>query len=162
MINIKSIRNTNTTTFQTAIQNSLPGIFLNPTATSNAAFLSMISTNTFARQLDLYILTRGTFNNTAATTGNTIFHRGTNTNNSAPFLLGNAPGGGNQYNVNGQSATGPVIYNSNTWLLNVNLFQSTQATSLMTGFSNGNQMCQYGNGTVLNIGVGICPLSIQG
>ena len=28
--------------------------------------------------------------------------------------------------------------------------------------SNGNQMCQYGNGTVLNMGVGLCPLSIQG
>lgn len=27
---------------------------------------------------------------------------------------------------------------------------------------SGQRMCQYGNGTVLNIGVGVCPLSIQG
>ena len=26
----------------------------------------------------------------------------------------------------------------------------------------GNRMCQYGNGTVLNIGIGLCPLSIEG
>lgn len=29
-------------------------------------------------------------------------------------------------------------------------------------WSNGNQMCQYGNGTVLNMGTSLCPLSIQG
>lgn len=28
--------------------------------------------------------------------------------------------------------------------------------------SSGNTFCRYGNGTVLNIGVGVCPLSIQG
>jgi len=28
-------------------------------------------------------------------------------------------------------------------------------------YSQGNQMCQYGDGTVLNVGVRICPLSIQ-
>jgi hypothetical protein len=27
---------------------------------------------------------------------------------------------------------------------------------------NGSRMCQYGNGTVLNVGYSICPLSIQG
>lgn len=27
---------------------------------------------------------------------------------------------------------------------------------------NGSQMCRYGNGTVLNVGVRLCPLSIQG
>lgn len=26
----------------------------------------------------------------------------------------------------------------------------------------GNRFCRYGNGTVLNVGVNICPLSIQG
>ncbi len=25
-----------------------------------------------------------------------------------------------------------------------------------------NRMCQYGNGTVLNVGIGLCPLSVQG
>jgi hypothetical protein len=29
-------------------------------------------------------------------------------------------------------------------------------------FEGGSQMCRYGNGTVLNVGVRICPLSIQG
>ena len=29
-------------------------------------------------------------------------------------------------------------------------------------FSNGNQKCEYGNGTVLNMGVKVCPLSIEG
>ena len=29
-------------------------------------------------------------------------------------------------------------------------------------FEGGSQMCKYGNGTVLNIGVGVCPLSIEG
>lgn len=29
-------------------------------------------------------------------------------------------------------------------------------------FENGSQMCRYGNGTVLNVGARICPLSIQG
>lgn len=29
-------------------------------------------------------------------------------------------------------------------------------------FQNGNQMCRYDNGTVLNVGVRLCPLSIQG
>ncbi len=28
--------------------------------------------------------------------------------------------------------------------------------------STGNRMCQYGNGTVLNVGVRLCPLSIKG
>lgn len=28
--------------------------------------------------------------------------------------------------------------------------------------STGNRMCAYGNGTVLNVGYRICPLSIQG
>lgn len=27
---------------------------------------------------------------------------------------------------------------------------------------NGSQFCQYSNGTVLNVGVRICPLSIRG
>jgi hypothetical protein len=27
---------------------------------------------------------------------------------------------------------------------------------------NGNNMCQYSNGTVLNVGARICPLRIQG
>ena len=26
----------------------------------------------------------------------------------------------------------------------------------------GNRFCKYGNGTVLNVGVNICPLSIKG
>lgn len=29
-------------------------------------------------------------------------------------------------------------------------------------FENGNQFCRYGNGTVLNVGVRTCPLSIKG
>lgn len=29
-------------------------------------------------------------------------------------------------------------------------------------FSGGNQFCQYSNGTVLNMGARICPLSIRG
>jgi uncharacterized protein (DUF697 family) len=29
-------------------------------------------------------------------------------------------------------------------------------------FENGSQMCRYGNGTVLNMGARLCPLSIQG
>lgn len=28
--------------------------------------------------------------------------------------------------------------------------------------NNGSRFCQYSNGTVLNIGVGVCPLSIRG
>ena len=28
--------------------------------------------------------------------------------------------------------------------------------------SSGQRMCQYGNGTVLNVGVRLCPLSIKG
>lgn len=28
-------------------------------------------------------------------------------------------------------------------------------------FENGNQMCKYDNGTVLNMGARICPLSIR-
>lgn len=28
--------------------------------------------------------------------------------------------------------------------------------------SNGNHMCEYSNGTVLNVGYRICPLNIQG
>ena len=28
--------------------------------------------------------------------------------------------------------------------------------------SAGNRMCQYGNGTVLNVGIRLCPLSIRG
>ena len=37
-------------------------------------------------------------------------------------------------------------------------------TYYLTGqwFENGSQMCRYGNGTVLNVGARICPLSIQG
>jgi hypothetical protein len=27
---------------------------------------------------------------------------------------------------------------------------------------NGNRFCRYGNGTVLNVGYSICPLSIKG
>jgi hypothetical protein len=27
---------------------------------------------------------------------------------------------------------------------------------------NGDRMCRYGNGTVLNVGYRICPLSIEG
>ncbi len=26
----------------------------------------------------------------------------------------------------------------------------------------GNRFCKYGNGTVLNVGVGLCPLSVKG
>lgn len=26
----------------------------------------------------------------------------------------------------------------------------------------GNRFCRYGNGTVLNVGISLCPLSIQG
>ena len=29
-------------------------------------------------------------------------------------------------------------------------------------FENGANMCRYSNGTVLNVGVRLCPLSIQG
>lgn len=29
-------------------------------------------------------------------------------------------------------------------------------------FKDGNRMCEYGNGTVLNVGVNLCPLSIEG
>ena len=29
-------------------------------------------------------------------------------------------------------------------------------------FENGNQFCRYSNGTVLNVGYRICPLSIKG
>jgi hypothetical protein len=29
-------------------------------------------------------------------------------------------------------------------------------------YENGNQMCRYDNGTVLNMGYRICPLSIKG
>jgi hypothetical protein len=29
-------------------------------------------------------------------------------------------------------------------------------------FENGNQMCRYDNGTVLNMGHRLCPLSIKG
>ena len=28
--------------------------------------------------------------------------------------------------------------------------------------ASGNNMCEYGNGTVLNMGARVCPLSIQG
>lgn len=40
-----------------------------------------------------------------------------------------------------------------------------QMTYFLTGqwLNNmGQRMCQYGNGTVLNVGVNICPLSIKG
>lgn len=29
-------------------------------------------------------------------------------------------------------------------------------------FENGNQFCRYDNGTVLNVGIRTCPLSIKG
>lgn len=29
-------------------------------------------------------------------------------------------------------------------------------------YENGSQMCKYGNGTVLNMGIKLCPLQIQG
>lgn len=29
-------------------------------------------------------------------------------------------------------------------------------------YENGSQMCKYGNGTVLNMGIKLCPLSIDG
>jgi hypothetical protein len=29
-------------------------------------------------------------------------------------------------------------------------------------YEGGSQMCRYGNGTVLNMGARVCPLSIQG
>lgn len=29
-------------------------------------------------------------------------------------------------------------------------------------YENGSNMCKYSNGTVLNMGIQICPLSIQG
>lgn len=29
-------------------------------------------------------------------------------------------------------------------------------------FENGGQMCKYDNGTVLNVGARVCPLSIEG
>lgn len=37
-------------------------------------------------------------------------------------------------------------------------------TYFLTGqWMNGaNRMCAYGNGTVLNVGIRLCPLSIQG
>lgn len=28
-------------------------------------------------------------------------------------------------------------------------------------YENGNQMCKYSNGTVLNVGIRLCPLSIE-
>lgn len=28
--------------------------------------------------------------------------------------------------------------------------------------SNGSRMCRYGNGTILNVGYRMCPMSIQG
>lgn len=37
-------------------------------------------------------------------------------------------------------------------------------TYFLTGqwFQNGSHFCRYGNGTVLNVGASICPMSIQG
>ena len=29
-------------------------------------------------------------------------------------------------------------------------------------YENGSHMCRYGNGTVLNVGIRLCPLSIEG
>ena len=29
-------------------------------------------------------------------------------------------------------------------------------------YERGSQMCKYGNGTVLNVGANVCPLSVQG
>ena len=29
-------------------------------------------------------------------------------------------------------------------------------------YEHGDQMCKYGNGTVLNVGIHICPLTVQG
>lgn len=29
-------------------------------------------------------------------------------------------------------------------------------------YENGSQFCKYGNGTVLNVGIKLCPLSIEG
>lgn len=28
--------------------------------------------------------------------------------------------------------------------------------------ANGSRMCQYGNGTILNVGYRLCPMSIEG
>lgn len=29
-------------------------------------------------------------------------------------------------------------------------------------YKNGDTFCKYGNGTVLNVGINLCPLSIEG
>lgn len=48
------------------------------------------------------------------------------------------------------------------------LVLSTTAASAMTYFlkeqwmNGANRMCRYSNGTVLNVGVNLCPLSIEG
>lgn len=47
-----------------------------------------------------------------------------------------------------------VVFSANAYAMTYFLTKSW--------WSNGNQMCQYGNGTVLNMGISLCPLSIQG
>ena len=42
------------------------------------------------------------------------------------------------------------------------LAQGMQYFLVRQWIERGNQFCQYQNGTVLNIGVGVCPLSIRG
>jgi hypothetical protein len=55
-----------------------------------------------------------------------------------------------------------------TIYLTITLLFASNAAFAMTYFltkqwyQNGNQMCAYGNGTVLNVGINLCPLSIEG
>ena len=42
------------------------------------------------------------------------------------------------------------------------LAQGMQYFLVRQWIERGNQFCQYQNGTVLNSGVGVCPLSIRG
>tara|TARA_R110000782_G_scaffold150322_2_gene243034 strand:- start:35 stop:229 length:195 start_codon:yes stop_codon:yes gene_type:complete len=49
----------------------------------------------------------------------------------------------------------------------VALFAATPALAMKyflqrEWYDGANHMCQYGNGTVLNVGVKLCPLSIEG
>lgn len=55
-----------------------------------------------------------------------------------------------------------------TRLLLIGLLAWAGTANAMTAFlvaqwyENGNQMCRYSNGAVLNRGSSVCPLSIQG
>ena len=50
----------------------------------------------------------------------------------------------------------------------IGLLALSTSASAMTYFlvdqwtKGGSRFCKYGNGTVLNVGVGLCPLSIEG